>query len=93
MLVYFSNMIFSITPSQAKNERDFSLASVFTGSNRARMSVYMLSKLIFINRNSIVIHTKHTTDVFQVPVEDLNKVTDLMGGYLEAEAYDDDDDE
>ena len=57
------------------------------------MLVYMLSKLIFINRNSIVIHTKHTTNVFQVPVEDLNKVTDLMGGYLEAEAYDDDDDE
>ena len=55
------------------------------------MSVYMLSKLIFINRNSIGIQHNQTTDVFQGPVEDLNKVTDLMEEDLEAEADDDDD--
>ena len=40
------------------------------------MWVDMLSKLIFINRNSIGIQKNHTTDVFQGPVEDLNKVTE-----------------
>ena len=51
----------------------------------------MLSKLIFVNMNSIGIHPNHTTDVFQGPVEDLNKVTDLMEEELEAEADDEDD--
>ena len=42
MLARFATMIFAIPPSQAKNERDFSLPGVFTGSNRARISVDML---------------------------------------------------
>ena len=42
MLTRFSTMIFDIPPSQAKNERDFSLAGVFTGSNRARILVDMI---------------------------------------------------
>ena len=36
----------------------------------------MLLKLIFINMNSIGIQHKQIADVFQVPVEDLNNVTE-----------------
>ena len=42
------------------------------------MLVDMLSKLILINRNSIGIQHNHTADVFQGPVEDLDKVTKKM---------------
>ena len=42
MLARFSTIIFSIPPSQAENESDFSLAVVFKGSNRAKMSVDMI---------------------------------------------------
>ena len=75
MLARFSTMIFSIPPSQAEYQREFFLTGVFKGSNRARMLVDMLSKLILINRNSIGIQHNHTADVFQGPVEDLDKVT------------------
>ena len=54
------------------------------------MYVYIPSKIIFINRNSIGIQHNQTTDVFQGPVEDLYKVTELMEEYLEAESDDDD---
>ena len=53
MLARFSTMMFAIPPSKAENKRECSLAGVFTGSNHARMSVEILSKLIFIIRNSI----------------------------------------
>ena len=55
------------------------------------MSVDMLSKLIFINRNSIGIQHNKTSDFFQVPVEDFNKVTEKMKEDLEAEEDDDND--
>ena len=42
MLAQFATRIFDISPSRAENERDFFLASVFTGSNRARMLVETL---------------------------------------------------
>ena len=50
-LARFATMICAILPSQAENERDFSLAGVLIGSTRARMLVDMLSEIIFINRN------------------------------------------
>ena len=91
MLAWFATVIFSIPTSQAKNEKGFYLAGIFIGSKRASMLVYMLSKLIFVDRNSICIQHNHTTDVFQVPVENLNKVTEEMEEDLEAEAdYDND---
>ena len=64
---------------------------MFTGSKHARMSVDMISKLILINSNSTAIHHNHTADVFQGPVEDLNKVKERIEEDLEAEADDDDD--
>ena len=39
MLARFSTVNFDILPSQAENERDFSLYGVFTRSNRVRMLV------------------------------------------------------
>ena len=42
MLAWFFMTSFAILPSQAKNERDFSLTGVFTVSKCARMSVDML---------------------------------------------------
>ena len=42
ILARFDTIIFAILPSQAKNERDFSLAGVFTGSNRSRTAVDMI---------------------------------------------------
>ena len=80
---------FFILPSQAENERDFSLSGVFTGERHARMLVEMLSKIIFMNRNSIGIHPNQTTDLFRGTVDDLNKVTDLTEEYLEAEVDND----
>ena len=51
----------------------------------------MISKLISINSNSTTIYHNHNSDVFQGPVEDLNKVKERMEEDLEAEADDDDD--
>ena len=51
----------------------------------------MLSKLIFDNRNSIVIQHNQTADVFQGTVEDLDKVTEKMEEDLESEADNDSD--
>ena len=53
MLARFAIMIFAFPPSQAENEGGVPLTGVFTGSNHARIWVDMLSKIIFINRNSI----------------------------------------
>ena len=41
--------------------------------------------------NSIGIQHNQTTDFFQVPVEDLNKVTEKLQEDLKSEAGDDDD--
>ena len=47
MLTRFAYIIHSITPSQTKNERDFSLAGIYTASRRSNLSVEMLSDLFF----------------------------------------------
>ena len=51
-LTRFTYIINSIIPSKTENERDFSLAGIYTASHRANISVEILSDLIFINRNS-----------------------------------------
>ena len=50
MLARFAYKINSITPSQTENERDFSLAGIYTASRRTNLYVEMLSDLYFINR-------------------------------------------
>ena len=64
MLTRFAYIIHSITPSQTENERDFSLACIYTASRRANLSVEMLSNLIFINRNSAALGLNITIDIF-----------------------------
>ena len=51
----------------------------------------MLSKFILIKRNSIGIQHNHTNDVFQGPVEDINKVIEKMEEDFESEADGDND--
>ena len=43
MLTRFAYIIHSIIPSQTANERDFSLAGIYTASCRANLSVEMIS--------------------------------------------------
>ena len=43
MLTHFAYIIHYITPLQTENERDFSLACIYTASRRANLSVEMLS--------------------------------------------------
>ena len=64
MLTRFAYIIHSITPSQTENERDFSLAGIYTASCRANLSVEMLSDLLFINRNSAALGCNTTIDIF-----------------------------
>ena len=64
MLIRFAYMINSITPSQTENERDFSLAGIYTASRRANLSVEIISYLIFINRHSAVLGRNATIGVF-----------------------------
>ena len=51
MLTRFSYIIQSITPLQTQNERDFSLAGIYTSSRRSNLSEEMLYDLLFININ------------------------------------------
>ena len=66
ILTRFAYIIHSITPSQTENERDFSLAGIYTTSRRANLSVEMLSDLLFINRNSAALGRNTTIGVFGV---------------------------
>ena len=64
MLTRFSYIIHCITPSKTENERDFSLAGIYTASCRANISDEILSDLIFISRNRAVLVHNTTIDVF-----------------------------
>ena len=46
MLARFAYIIHSITPSLTENERDFSLADIYTSSRHANLSVEILSDLL-----------------------------------------------
>jgi hAT family C-terminal dimerisation region len=49
-----AKIVFAIPPTQIQNERDFSLAGVFTRARRASMTNAMLADLMFINQNRSV---------------------------------------
>ena len=63
MLSRFAYIIHSITSLQTENERDFSLAGIYTESRHANLSFEMLSDLIFITRNSAALVRNTTIDV------------------------------
>ena len=78
ILTLFAYIIHSITPLQSENERDFSLAGIYTASRRANISVEMLSNLIFININSADLGRNTTIDVFGGSVDAVADIVDDM---------------
>ena len=78
MLTLFAYIIHSITPSQTENERDFSLAGIYTASRRANLSVEMLSNLLFINRNSSALGRNTTIDIFGGSLDAVADMVDEM---------------
>ena len=78
MLTHFAYIIHSITPSQNENERDFSLAGIYTASRRANLSVKMLSDLLFINRNSAALGRTTTIDIFGGSLDAVADIVDEM---------------
>ena len=78
MLTHFAYIIHSITPPQTKNERDFSLAGIYTASRRSNLSVEMISDLIFINRNSAALRHNITIDIFGVSLDAVANIFDDM---------------
>ena len=84
MLTHFAYIIHSITPPQTKNERDFSLAGIYTASRRANLSVKMLSGFIFINRNSTVLGRNTTIDIFGGSLDAVAYMVDEMGSNPDA---------
>ena len=78
ILTRFAYIIYSITPSQTENERDFSLAGIYTASRRANLSVEMLSDLLFINRNSAALVRNTTIGVFGGSLYAVSDVVDEM---------------
>ena len=86
VLTHFSYIIHSIIPLQTENERDFSLAGIYTESRRANFSVEMLSDLLFINRNRPALGRKTIIDVFGGSLDAVDDVVDEMESNPDASA-------
>ena len=84
MLTRFAYNIHSITPLQTENERDFSLAGIYTASRRASLSVEMLSDLLFVNRNSAAMGRNTTIDIFGGSLDAVADMVDDMEINLDA---------
>ena len=65
------------------NERDFSLAGIYTALRRANVSVEMLSEFLFINRNSSDLGRNTTIDVFGGSLDDVSNIV----GEMESNPY------
>ena len=53
VLTRFAYIIHSIAPSKTENERDFSLAGIYTASRRANISVELLYGLLFFKKKAL----------------------------------------
>ena len=78
MLTRFAYIICSMNPLQTENERDFSLAGIYTESRRTNLSVEMFSRLLFINRNSADLGRNITIDVFGGSLDDVADIFNEM---------------
>ena len=78
MLTGFTYIIHYITPLKTENERNFSLAGIYTAWRRANLSIVMLSDLIFINRNSAALRRNTTVDVFGGSLDAVVDIVDDM---------------
>ena len=72
---------------QTENERNFSLAGIYTASRRSNISVEMLSDLIFININSAALVRDTTIDVFGGSLDAVADIVDEMESNPYAFAY------
>ena len=78
ILTRLAYIIHSITPSQTENERDFSLAVIYTASRRANISVEMISDFLFININSSALGCNTTICVFGGSLDAVADIVDEM---------------
>ena len=78
VLTRFSYIIHSITPLQTENERDFSLAGIYTASRRANLSVEIISDLLFMNINSTALGLIATIDIFGGSLDAVADIVDEM---------------
>ena len=74
----FMYIINSITPQQTENERDFSLAGIYTALRRFNPSLKMISGLLLINRN--ITSSGHNTPIgdFGVSIYAMDDTVDDM---------------
>ena len=78
MLTRFAYIIHSITPSQTENEKDLSLAGIYTSSRCANISVEIFSELILINRNSSALVFNTTIYLFGGSLDAVANIVDQM---------------
>ena len=78
MLTRFTYIIHSVTPLKTKNEKNFSLAGIYTASLCDNISVEMLSGLIFINRKSTGLGLNTPIDFFGGSLDALADIFDQM---------------
>ena len=78
ILTQFVYIIHFITHLQTENERDLSLAGIYTASRCANISVEMISYFIFINKNSTTWGYNKTIDVFGVSLDAVTNIVDDM---------------
>ena len=64
MLTRFAYIIHSTSPLKTENERDLSLAEIYTASQCVILSVESISDLLFINIKSSALGRNNTIDVF-----------------------------
>ena len=69
---------FSIPPYQYKNERDFFLPGIYTSACHIRMSVDMISSLLFINSHYRVIPPEKYIDLFEGSIDHIqDQINDM----------------
>ena len=78
ILTHFNYIIHSITSLKTENERDFSLAGIYTVLRRKNISVEMLFDLLLINRNSAALGHNSTIDLFRGSLDALDDIVDEM---------------
>ena len=78
MLSCLATIIFSIHPFQAENDRDLYLAGIYISNTRTRLSLDMISSLLFFNRHSRVTPPEKYIYLFEVSTDHIQyKIYDM----------------
>ena len=78
MMTRCGNIIHFITPLKTKNERNFSLAGIYTAWRRSNISIEILSGFIFINRKITGLGLNTPIDFFGGSLDALADIFDQM---------------